>query len=663
MVHTLKRIIAVATGFLPVLAFGALDHIVISEIVLQPTEGEYIKIQNPTSQSMDLSDYYLTDATDTTNGKFYYNLPSGTDYWSGSGTDFIVRFPDGYTLDAGAETVIAIGSAQDYETQYGSSPDLVLKTDFRNARDGENTIGVAPFLLDNSQETLVLFAWDGSSETVQDVDYLLWGGLQYAIDKTGVTGYLPDTPVDQQAFMPAHGVDQKLQRTGGEGNEVQSGGNGITGHDETSENLNETWQIVSIGNTRPDISNIAISPASPTIDDAIQVSADVTDDESVASVSLVYTFNDNTQSVAMTNSDGDRYQATIDPLNSAGALDYRVRATDNTGLSDSSRIFIVQIQEPAPQLTIAEIVNNIDEYVGQTVTVTGVVTVPAGRLRSDFTEAYFQDNSGKGIILYRASLDTSFHRGDSLEVTGDIDEFSGKPELIYSSMTTLKENADLPAVDIDIAEFNTLQYDYTFVSLWGKITARQDLSGPGTNVTIEDPTGASSVVRIWNSTNILYDVNENLVNQSMDDLLQIGNFIDVQGVGSEYQSTSQIQPAFPEDISKHEEGEVGDYQAKLEVAPYPFVPQLGEKIKYSFSYPANSRIKLRIFDTSGRYITSLYDEYRSLSFYIEDTWDGRNEVNALVPPGTYIMHLEVTNVNTGKLSTDTAPVVIGVYGK
>jgi len=87
-------------ALLPIFVLGEMDHLVISEIVLQPKEREFIKIYNPTDAALDLSNYYLTDGTDTVNGKFYYNLPTGSDFYSGSGTDFMVRFPDGYSMPA-----------------------------------------------------------------------------------------------------------------------------------------------------------------------------------------------------------------------------------------------------------------------------------------------------------------------------------------------------------------------------------------------------------------------------------------------------------------------------------------------------------------------------------------------------------------------------------
>ncbi|MFA4922254.1 MAG: lamin tail domain-containing protein, partial [Candidatus Neomarinimicrobiota bacterium] len=174
-----KRIILTWFMLMPVLFLAAQDHVVISEIVLQPgsssaSNAEYIKLYNPTDNAIDLSDYYLTDATDTANQKFYYNLPSESNYWSGSGSDFIARFPQGYSLPAKGEIIIAATTTAAYQGYYGSAPDLAIKDDLRHAIDGQTTKGGAPAYLDNSAETLVLFYWDGSSTTVKDVDYILW---------------------------------------------------------------------------------------------------------------------------------------------------------------------------------------------------------------------------------------------------------------------------------------------------------------------------------------------------------------------------------------------------------------------------------------------------------------------------------------------------------
>ena len=647
-------------------AFGQADHIVFSEIVLTPSDGEYVEITNPTDNDIDMSDYYLTDATDTGLEKVYHKIATGADYWSGLSSDFICRFPSGYSLPAGSSIKVSLRDNDSYVSTYGESADLSLDDDMLDAVDGSSTKGTAAApKLHNTSETLVLFYWDGTSSMVKDVDYLLWGDNSFAVDKSGISGYQSDTPVLSQSYMSVHNTNEKLIRaeSASEGGETQSGGNGITGHDETSEPLSETWITASLVSSKPDISGLSLTPTSPTTEDVLVFEVTVSDDEGVASVNLKYEFQNENVSVSMSETSSSVYGAQIGPLGASGSLIYSVIAEDITGLKDSTSKIAVTISDPPEDMTIASLLNDLDSFVGQVIEIDGVVTVPAGRLRTNFTEAFLQDESGRGIILYSSQLDTSFTRGDSVHVVAEVDEFDGKPELIYSSITILKQNAEIPVEKITISEFNTLKYGYTFVQVWGKIISRSDPFGTntGANISIQDASGEVTTMRIWNSTNILFNDDMQLINLELDSLLQVGRIIEVAGIGGEYSGASQLQPAYATDISEKLEGETGDFGATLSVSAYPFVPQLGEVIKYSYSFPSDARIKLRVFDTAGRLITTLYDEYRGISFYKEATWNGRDNLNKLVPNGTYLMHLDIIDAITGKNYQKVAPVVIAVY--
>ena len=647
-------------------AFGQADHIVFSEIVLTPSDGEYVEITNPTDNDIDMSDYYLTDATDTGLEKVYHKIATGADYWSGSSSDFICRFPSGYSLPAGSSIKVSLRDNDSYVSTYGESADLSLDDDMLDAVDGSSTKGTAAApKLHNTSETLVLFYWDGTSSMVKDVDYLLWGDNSFAVDKSGISGYQSDTPVLSQSYMSVHNTNEKLIRTesASEGGETQSGGNGITGHDETSEPLSETWITASLVSSKPDISGLSLTPTSPTTEDVLVFEVTVSDDEGIASVNLKYEFQNENVSVSMSETSSSVYSAQIGPLGASGSLIYSVIAEDITGLKDSTSKIAVTISDPPEDMTIASLLNDLDSFVGQVIEIDGVVTVPAGRLRTNFTEAFLQDESGRGIILYSSQLDTSFTRGDSVHVVAEVDEFDGKPELIYSSITILKQNAEIPVEKITISEFNTLKYGYTFVQVWGKIISRSDPFGTntGANISIQDASGEVTTMRIWNSTNILFNDDMQLINLELDSLLQVGRIIEVAGIGGEYSGASQLQPAYATDISEKLEGETGDFGATLSVSAYPFVPQLGEVIKYSYSFPSDARIKLRVFDTAGRLITTLYDEYRGISFYKEATWNGRDNLNKLVPSGTYLIHLDIIDAITGKNYQKVAPVVIAVY--
>ena len=89
-------------------------------------------------------------------------------------------------------------------------------------------------------------------------------------------------------------------------------------------------------------------------------------------------------------------------------------------------------------------------------------------------------------------------------------------------------------------------------------------------------------------------------------------------------------------------------------------------MSYNFSFPSNSKVVVRIFDFNGTLVTSLLEKYYELPGSIKrmedkSDWDGRNHLGQIVPPGTYLMHIETTNILSGQSYYDVAPIVVGVY--
>ena len=655
----MKRIIARAALLLliPYLVL-AVDHLRISEVVLQPSAGEYIRLSNPTDTAVNLSNYYLTDATDKLAGRYYYKLPSGADYWSNTSTDFIARFPN-TSIAAGASLVVSMARHLDYTTTYGTTADLSLKEDLLNAVNGVTTIGSSPNVkLDNAAESLVLFYWDGTSSVVQDVDYLVWGtdsttASAYMLDKTGVDTYLPDTPISEQSYMPTHLDGSKLIRNSDEGSETTTGGNGITGHDETSENLADTWSVVDLTIVKPTIANITVTPPDPETDEDIVISAMVTDAGSLTSVILTYTFPSVTGSpvtLSMSDAGDDIYTATIPATTTEGTLAYYITATNNSGLTRTSAIGGVTIADPVTIQTIRE---NFSTYSGTTVTLNCVVAIGSGITRVDRTEAYVQDESGYGIVLSASGLlSPALVQGDSIELVGQVSEYNGTKQIQNFSTTTLATGRPVPGIrTITSTQMASAANQGSFVRVWGAVQSRADSIGGGTNVGLEDIEGLVTI-RIWDTTHLLDD-------PTADSLLQVGNLVEVFGIASLYGTEGQMLAAYASDIQPYKEGVDSDGGTSLLVAPYPFVPQLAENIQYIYRYPANSRVTLRIFDLSGHLVTTLSEDYRTLPLEVTKTWNGRDEISQIVPPGTYIMHLETVNRTSGQILTDMAPVVIG----
>ena len=245
----------------PNAATPAADHLLLSEIAVTPSEGEFVEIHNPTGAVIDLSDVYLSDATFASGGTFYYNVVLGDGGGGGFG-DFNARFPDGASIAAGEYQTVAMTGSDNFLAEYGVVATYELVDDagavddvpaMREATAGSIDVAATSFL--SSGEVAVLYSWDGASDLVQDLDYAVWGDKNEAVDKSGVavdgpdgdsdaSTYLDDTAVASQDVISAdsHTSGLTWQRADlTEGVETRMGGNGTTGNDETSEMTSITW--------------------------------------------------------------------------------------------------------------------------------------------------------------------------------------------------------------------------------------------------------------------------------------------------------------------------------------------------------------------------------------------------------------------------------------
>ncbi|MBK8165432.1 MAG: lamin tail domain-containing protein [bacterium] len=339
------------------------DHVVFSQVVTvantatnRPLCSEYVALHNPTGAAIDLGQYYLTDATFSTSNQYYWKItqpdPSATTAGGGGFADFHAKFPAGYQIAAGDTIVIAIGGSNAYQAAYGRLPDFELYEDAA-APDGVPDLvevfpgsvggGVlngstnTPTLTDNA-ESLVLYRWDGASDLVQDVDFARWGALTVTntlFDKTGVTvgasTYLADTPPASQQTISATALafgNAYARLSADEGTEATSGGNGLTGHNETSENFPATWQTApqdpplapaSFFAAAPVITAHGQSPATPVIGEAVTVSVTVLSSTVVTGVAFRYTVDGGLQNELSGTAAGDIWSAVI-PAQAEGAV-------------------------------------------------------------------------------------------------------------------------------------------------------------------------------------------------------------------------------------------------------------------------------------------------------------------------------------------------------
>jgi len=262
----MKKLLLIIIATLFFIHANAQDHLLLSEISLAPDAGEFIEIYNPTSGTISLDNYYLADNAE------YAMVPSGSTNVLSS--DLIIQFPAGFSIAPGQAITISANNA-DFFATFGINSDFeVGPTDAVVPDMYLINVGSAPTLT-NGGEGIVLFYWDGTTDLVSDVDMMNAGVPSVAnqiASKTGIAIDGPDGDANPSSYLN-DAVTMPLQAsTPGPGfstkrilmeaaNETHGGGNGITGDDETTENILVTWDATFTAPT-PGISNITIGIAS-----------------------------------------------------------------------------------------------------------------------------------------------------------------------------------------------------------------------------------------------------------------------------------------------------------------------------------------------------------------------------------------------------------------
>jgi uncharacterized protein len=229
-------------------------HLLLTEVKAGPDSLEFIEIWNPTCEDVDLTNYYLADEPT------YPLVPSwGASRPMPAGLNAVLRFPPGEILASGAVAVVARDSLA-FASEYGSVPRFGLLNAGDTAMEFIAYRSMPDMILANTGEVVALFEWDGTSDLVRDVDVVVAGeapgdGHQLVAKQLlaprGVDGpdgdeslstYLPDG-ASLPAMRARDAADGSYQRIAFEGEyEAASGGNGVEGHDETSEDTRNTWE-------------------------------------------------------------------------------------------------------------------------------------------------------------------------------------------------------------------------------------------------------------------------------------------------------------------------------------------------------------------------------------------------------------------------------------
>ena len=364
------------------------DHLLLTEICVTPTNGEFIEIYNPTGDPVTLTDYYLADVVD------YYNIPNtGLGFPSGSNTyDFVVSFPQGSVIGSGEYQVISLDSA-DFILKYGIIPNYCIKgTDCPRMVANPGFIGTSAGLT-NNYETVVLFYWDGVSDLVKDADIVWWGDdTSYRVDKSGISidsefdgngansTYNNDASTYPSIWNRGHNSGDSFKRADliNEPEEIANGGNGVTGHDETSENLSASWNYSTAADPTvsvpqegiPIIHSIDQEPeGNPTPGTDVGINVNVSDDGAITDVNISISIDDGPFEIySMNDAGGTEYTYTIlyssPPMGNGVSVRYNISATDdegNTSFSNDHLYYYLPATDPVLNITEVMFNNTIHE--------------------------------------------------------------------------------------------------------------------------------------------------------------------------------------------------------------------------------------------------------------------------------------------------------------
>jgi DNA/RNA endonuclease YhcR with UshA esterase domain len=581
--------------FVPLFLYGQ-SHLLITEIQATPKDSSFIEIYNPTDAAIDLSNVYLADYNT------YYDMVNAS--YTTNSQDFLVRFPAGSSV-AGKTAVVVALNGSGFGIKYGFDADYEILSTSASTTDMISLAGTSTSQI-NTQEMLVMFEWDGQSDLVADIDYAAWGLFSSNfVDKSGIsvdgpdadataTAYQNDTPVASQSALAAL-TDEILsvQRTGtGEGAEAASNGNGQTGHDETSEDLVNQFELAlptpGLVKENPGDGSgfVTVEPDSMMTGTSGDLVFSISGEETYTIASLEinipagWSWSGNASDVefsgtglngatltaaagkaSFTNcavTSADLGTVTLKnltaPDNPANAVFTVQTAVPNGTLSPITNSPVVRVWNV---VTIADIQNNPAIYIGTQVSFQAVVTVGAGVISTAWTDAYIQDNSGRGINVYRSGLpvDTDLEVGNLVTISGTVDEFSGVTEIVDYSLTIDATGQPLPEpLQLTTQQANNLSLEGTYVRTVGIVTDKYATGTTGSNLIVDDGSG-SITIRVWTTTNV------NISGYN------IGDTVAVTGVMDIYTSAAQILLSYQDDIGFAQITSTGNGSGVVTVTP------------------------------------------------------------------------------------------------
>jgi hypothetical protein len=302
-------------------------------------------------------------------------------------------------------------------------------------------------------------------------------------------------------------------------------------------------------------------------------------------------------------------------------------------------------------------VNGYSPFNGQGVTMFGFITVPPQVFQPDYQSIYVQGLDGCGANVFSYEVSSPRPRiGDFVSVAGGVTEYisakaGSTTEISMAGPTNLtiysRGYPEPVALVLSTGATGREEYEGRLVQTEGAVVSASDYS-----FYIDDGSGGIQVYQNYTPIDFTR--------------FHAGMYVRVKGVILQYDFTMpflegyELVPRYDSDIEIIQDAFPGE--ASLRVEARVFCPSCGEDaFSIRFGAPSASDVTVRIFDAAGRSISTIYNG--ASTGEREFLWTGRDGDGKALPPGLYVCHVKAVEAVTGKLTTETAPIVIGTQLK
>ncbi|HMB68003.1 MAG TPA: lamin tail domain-containing protein [bacterium] len=406
----------------------------------------------------------------------------------------------------------------------------------------------------------------------------------------------------------------------------------------------------------PIVSTVRYSPICPTSAGPVTVSCVITDDGSLPRKKLFFSTDNGAtyDSVDVVSTGGDGYAAAIGPYADGTEIDYHVEVTDDTGFDGRSPatgdydfyVGVVSI-ETIQSTYIAG--SDSSAFEGSPRNCAGIVTMAPGVLADNIfamQNNWVSDPANRGIIVFTGgSVVGLIDEGDSVCVSGDVDEFFGNTQIrlhfsdaytnfgfvgllpAYELLTT-----DLPPDDIGAVPASEV-WESVLVRMNGSVVTNASAGFGQYNIDNTAPK---------NGQETLVDDEARFAgltySPTLNDSISVAGIVDFSF--DEY----KIQPRGDYDILPYDPADavgVDPAGSALAFALHQNSPNPvgGAVTRISFAVPRATSASLRVFDVTGRLVKTLLNGPVEAGVHTLD-WNGRNTGDHEVAAGVYFYRLQ-----------------------